>query len=221
MLSKPDLAILGAGGTGRYMRDVALRTGSYREVFYLDDDTEKQSSGVDGAPTMGPLEHWQELPPDTQFLSSLYAPAANQAHWRRVTSLKIPDDRWTSVLDPTAVISKNSTIGVGCFIGSHTTIEPGVSLANHCAIAQNVTIAHDTKISSYSYCAFQVAIGSRVSVGEYTFVGIGARIRGDLEIGRNSLIGVGATVISAVPPSAVVVGNPARPLEKSIKGLRR
>ena len=49
---------------------------------------------------------------------------------------------------------------------------------------------------------------------EGAHVGIGATVKQDITIGKWSVVGAGAVVVNNVPDNAVVVGNPARILNK-------
>jgi len=57
-----------------------------------------------------------------------------------------------------------------------------------------------------------VTLGAQVYVG---YVGCGALLRPGITVGEGALIGMDAVVLHDVPPGMVVVGNPARPLERS------
>lgn len=90
--------------------------------------------------------------------------------------------------------------GLGVVIHPNTTIGSGVH------IWHSVTIAAETKPGS----PWHVHVGDRVTIGAGAI--IVARGDRDLVIGADAVIGAGAVVTSDVPPAAVMVGSPARPL---------
>ena len=53
-------------------------------------------------------------------------------------------------------------------------------------------------------------MAGNVRVGEGTHVGLGAAVRQGVTIGKWCVIGAGTVVINDVPDGAMVVGNPAR-----------
>lgn len=209
------LAILGAGGTSLFMRDVAARTGLFTDYIFLDDDPTKHSRTLDETPIAGTLDSWSRWGDDTLFISSLYAPRAGRRLMSRVGGLGIPAQRWAKVVDPTAMVSPTVHIGCGAFIGPQVTIEPNVSLRDHAYVAANSIISHDTEIGRHVYCASASAVGSRVRCEDAAFLGIGCRIMNRLNVGTASTVGMGAVVTRSVPPWCTVAGTPARILTYS------
>jgi acetyltransferase-like isoleucine patch superfamily enzyme len=111
-------------------------------------------------------------------------------------------------------IQKGATIGKNCKISSHTFICEGVHIADNVFIGHNVTFINDR---------FPRATNSDGSlqnendwncietyVEEGASIGSGATILCGVTIGKKAVVGAGAVVTKDVPPSAVVVGNPAK-----------
>lgn len=117
------------------------------------------------------------------------------------------------------------TVGNNCMIGSFVEIQPGA------------TIGNNVRISSHSFICSKVTIKDNVFIGhgvvfindlyppqgehewKQTEIGDGVSIGSNatilpVKIGKNAIIGAGAVVTKDVPENAVVVGNPARILQK-------
>ena len=65
-----------------------------------------------------------------------------------------------------------------------------------------------------------VHCNGNVVVEDHAYIGTGAILKQGqpgqpLVIGRGAVVGMGAVVTKSVAPGATVVGNPARPLQKS------
>jgi UDP-2-acetamido-3-amino-2,3-dideoxy-glucuronate N-acetyltransferase len=122
-------------------------------------------------------------------------------------------------------IMPGCTIGDGCNIGQNVVISPGVVLGRNVRVQNNVSIYEGV------ICEDDVFLGpsmvftnvvnprsavSRKSEYKQTLVRKGASIGANAtivcgnEIGAYAFIGAGAVVTKAVPPYALVVGNPAR-----------
>ncbi len=122
-------------------------------------------------------------------------------------------------------IMSHSTIGIGCNIGQNVVISPEVVLGNNVKVQNNVSlytgvICEDDVFLGPS-CVFTNVINPRSAVvrkDQYmrTVVRKGASIGANAtivcgnDIGEYAFIGAGAVVTKAVPPYALLVGNPAR-----------
>ncbi len=127
------------------------------------------------------------------------------------------------VILPGAKIGVNCNICSHCFIendviiGDRVTIKNGVALydglrvANDVFIGPNVTFTNDKhpKSQNAGYRCLETWIEDGVSIGG------GATILPGIRIGAGAMVGAGAVVTKDVPPRVIVVGNPARILEKN------
>lgn len=122
-------------------------------------------------------------------------------------------------------IMSNCVIGENCNIGQNVVVSPGVVLGRNVKIQNNVSIYTGVNCEDDVFLGpsmvFTNVINPRSAVNrksEYarTVVRKGASIGANAtivcgnEIGEYSFIGAGAVVTKAVPPYALVVGNPAR-----------
>lgn len=122
-------------------------------------------------------------------------------------------------------IMPNCQIGEGCNIGQNVFVSSGVVLGRNVKIQNNVSVYEGVTCGDDVFLGpsmvFTNVVNPRSAVdrrGQYsrTHVGIGATIGANAtivcghDIGAYAFIGAGAVVTKAVPPFALVVGNPAR-----------
>ncbi|RUO74521.1 acetyltransferase [Pseudidiomarina sediminum] len=80
-------------------------------------------------------------------------------------------------------------------------------------------VAHDCVIGDYVTFAPSAKCNGNVHIEDHAYIGTGAVIKQGtpdkpVVIGKGAIVGMGAVVTKSVAPGTVVVGNPAKPLEK-------
>lgn len=122
------------------------------------------------------------------------------------------------------VILAGARIGNDCNICSHCFIESDVVVGNRTTVKNGVQLWDGLRIGDDVFVGPNVTFSNdkfprskqhenevlRTDVESGASLGAGATILPGLKIGRNAMVGAGAVVTRAVPPNAIVVGNPAR-----------
>jgi len=209
------IVVLGAGGTGLYMADIVEQADGCQFAGFLDDDASKRPEDCCGYPVLGPLFEWRRLPGEYAFLTSLYGPQTNPHFSRLVESLRIPEERWATVVDQRAAVSRHASLSPGCFVGPGSVIEPMATMGPRSALLGNAYMAHHTRLGEYVACGNSACLAGSVTIGKATFIGANAAIREYTVVGAGCVVGMGAVVIHEVRNGQTVVGNPARPVERA------
>jgi sugar O-acyltransferase (sialic acid O-acetyltransferase NeuD family) len=130
-----------------------------------------------------------------------------------------------SIVSRTAVIMDDNEIGEGAILSPFVTVTSNVRIGRffHANIHSYVT--HDCVIGDFVTFAPGVMCNGNVTIGDHAFIGAGAILRNGskarpLRIGKGAVVGMGAVVVEDVPDCATVVGNPARPMNKSQRPSR-
>lgn len=113
-----------------------------------------------------------------------------------------------------ASISKLAKLGQGCFVGSHGSVNALSIIGDFCILNTGCIIEHECNIQQSAHIAPGAVLAGNVSVGRRTFVGANSVIKQGVKIGDDVIIGAGAVVINDILDHAIVVGNPAKQLNK-------
>ena len=118
---------------------------------------------------------------------------------------KAHDTKNKSAADRYFIISKTTKIGDGMYC-SH----PYSTIINAKSIVSNFSCRQLTTIGN----KFDGMNNERPTIGNNVSLGANVSIIGNITIGDNVVIGAGTIVVKDVPSDSIVVGNPARIINK-------
>jgi len=184
--------------------------GQYDFIGFIDDTIEKQGKTTFGIEVFGRemLSRYKEA----KVLVVPGSPASFHLRKKIIDDLKIPNERFATVISPFATISKMAIIGYNVLIMAGVVITSNAIIGNHICILPNTVIHHDSQIYDYTLIGSNVTIAGNSKIGVNCYIGSGTSIINNIEIGDNTLIGMGTNVIKSLPFNSRVVGNPARQL---------
>jgi putative colanic acid biosynthesis acetyltransferase WcaB len=96
--------------------------------------------------------------------------------------------------------------GLTLYHGQALVINQGVVIGDNCTLRNTTTIGHKMQADG--------TFGRCPRIGNNVDIGANVVIIGDIEIGDNVIIGAGTVITKSIPANSVVVGNPARILDK-------
>ena len=202
-----DLVIVGAGGFARETAAAALPR--WRVRGFLDDDPALHGTVRSGLPILGPAGSVADLP-DAAVVVCVGNPRDYTARQRIVERLGLPEDRWATVVHPSASVGAGSVVGPGSVLLAGTVLTADVTVGAHVAVMPQVVLTHDDRVGDHVTIASGVRLGGGAVLETGAYVGAGALLREGVTVGAWSLIGMGSVVLRDVPPDEVWAGNPAR-----------
>ena len=210
-----DLVIIGAGGSAPELVGMVEAINAVTPTFsllgFLDDGAAKQNTSVCDRPVLGTTDMAAEIS-DALFVLGI-------AHYRRprcradlATRLNLPDDRYATLVHPSALVSNRAKLGCGAMVFPFAMISPGTSIGNHCFIAPYCHVSHDAITGDGATMAAGSMLCGGSKLGSGAYMGARSVLMDGVCVGEGAVVGIGAVVIHEVAPDAVVVGNPARPV---------
>lgn len=200
------IAIIGAGGHGKVVADVAAKM-EYESIVFLNDDESVEQCG--GYPVVGKSADAKNLNCD------VFVAIGNTKVRRRIQKMLEEDGvEIPTLIHPDAVIAQNVEIGKGTVIMAGTVINPGSVLGKGCIVNTCASVDHDCTLGDYVHVAVGAHLCGTVKVGEDTWIGAGAIISNNRSICPDCMIGAGAVVVRDIQDAATYVGVPAEKMEK-------
>lgn len=199
------LLILGAGGHGKVVSEIAQLMKQWEEIAFLDD--REDIPEVLGIPIVGKLADLPALRSEYEY--AFVAIGSNTARLKWTEKLNQHAFKIPILIHPSSTVSGKSTIGEGTVIMAGAVINTDATIGRSCIINTASTIDHDCILQDGVHTSPGTHLGGTVKVGERTWICIGATIINNIDIGCDSVIAAGAVVTKDVPSNVLVAGVPA------------
>ena len=202
-------------GTGGFARETAELVHACNQIQprwdlrgFLDDDPATHGRTLGGVTVLGPID--VEAIGTAAVVVCTGSPENYFSRALIVARLGLSDDRYATLVHPTAAIGGSVAIGAGTVIHAQTVMTADVSVGDHVAVMPSVVLTHDDVVEDFVTFGSGARIAGTVTIGRGAYLGAGAMVREHRTIGAWSLVGMGSVVTVDVPPHQRWMGVPAR-----------
>lgn len=203
---KPCLVILGCGGHGKSVADVALQMKRWKRITFLDDNIVDDCMGIK---VLGPIEDFLAYMTDSEFIVAIGNNKIREAFTQRLLEAQAT---MALVIHPSAVIGEKVTIGEGTVVMAGAVINCCTTIGKGCIINTGATIDHDDYLDNFIHIAPGTHLAGNVKVGDRGLLGIGSVVSNNITITSDCFIGAGTLVIKDITEAGTYIGVPARRL---------
>ena len=210
------LAILGAGGMGRDMLELArqIEDNQHRwdKIIFINNG--EKSDPIDGIKTIGLEEAVAKYGSELEAIIAVGEPSLRE---KICNDLKNNAIQGATLIHPNVHVPKNAKIGSGVAIFSGAFIANNSKIGNNSSILFNSILGHDAVLGEGVMLSHLSILAGMCQVGDYTYIGPGVTVRESTKIGKYCIIAMGSTVFEDVEDEVMVMGYPARPIKRNKK----
>lgn len=211
--SMKRLALVGSKEFAQQIRSIVENIGGFEVVGFFDD-TVSAGDIVCGLPILGKTSEIGSVYRDGLFDYVFCAAGYNNFSFReKIYEMNKDIVPFANIIDPTATIKDNVTLGEGVYIGPNSKIGSNTIIGNNVFIHDGTRIAHDNHIGSHSYFSGRIDTAGYCTIGKRCFVGICVCIADHLTICDDVWIGLGCIVARSIK-------KPGKYISPSIKLIK-
>jgi sugar O-acyltransferase (sialic acid O-acetyltransferase NeuD family) len=182
------LLILGAGGHGRAVADLAAECG-----FTVAGFTDR----LRGSEVLGGDDDVATLARDGKMDGAVVG-IGNTALGRRaelfdmLKSLRVATP---TLVHPRASVSRTCTIGEGVVVFPNVVLGAGVEIGDNVVLYSGVIVEHDCRVAAHAYLSPGVILAGSVTIEAGAFLGMGALVVPGVTVGKGARVKAGALVV--------------------------
>lgn len=200
------LIIIGAGGHGKVIADIAKKNG-YDDIAFLDDNASRtECSGYSVIGTSKDVLQYT----DRDFIVAI---GNSQIRQKVQDTLAEAGVRVVTLVHPGASVGENVTLGEGTVVVAGAVINPDSKIGKGCIVNTCASVDHDCAVDDYSHVSVGAHVCGTVKVGKRVWIGAGATVINNVNICDDAIIGAGAVIISDVSERGTYAGVPAKKIK--------
>lgn len=128
------LIILGAGGHGKVVADLAKQTGKYKEIFFLDDNSQEEE-------VLGKCFQYLEFQSADTEMYPAFGNNTVRIQWEN--KLLEAGISLAKIIHPLAYVSPLAEVASGCVIMPYAIVNTGTKIKKACIINIGAMVDHD------------------------------------------------------------------------------
>lgn len=210
-MGKNRILLVGGGGHCRSVLDCLLQLGTYDEIGIVDRDPDVGSSLME-TPIIGTDDDLPTLFANGWTNAAVTLGSIGHPNRRKFLYQRLKEIGFIlpPIIDCSSVISYETDLKEGVFVGKRAIINCRVQVGPCSIINTGAIIEHDCQIGSFVHVSPGSTLCGEVHIGERTHIGAGTVVRQQIEVGRDSIIGAGSVVVQNIPDASEAFGNPCR-----------
>lgn len=200
-----DIIVVGFGGHAKSVIDSIIRTGQYNIIGFTDVVPRPEYRGIKYLGKDNVLQEYFDNGIKKAFITIGYL-GKDFTRDLLYNQIKSAGFQIPVIIDSSAVIAEDVTIGEGTFIGKGCIVNSAVEIREMCIINTGSILEHESQIGAFSHVSVNSTLCGNVFVDEHCFIGANTTVIQNLKIGARSVVGAGSLVLRNVLPDERIFG---------------
>lgn len=197
------LLILGAGGHGKVVADVAACMNVFAEIRFADDAAPQKPLAY---PYAGSIEESLKYLPEYEVFVAIGSSRIRQKIMNRLCEYGA---RFPVLIHPHSSVCSDAAIGEGSVVMPGAVINAGSRIGKGVIVNTCASVDHDCSLGEFCHVAVGAHVCGSVTVGAHTWIGAGATLINNISVTGGCMIGAGAVVVKNIEKSGIYKGVPA------------
>jgi len=196
-----SLIIIGAGGHGNTVHEIAERSNKFSQIDFLDDcigtnliERKKMKNKI-----IGKIDSLFSKNILSSYESAFVAIGDNKIRGDLINKLMEIGFNIPFLKHESAVVSESANICQGVLLAANSVVQSYSKIGVGSIINTSSTIDHDSIIGDNVHVCPGVNIAGEVVIGDNSFIGIGSNVIQQIKIGRDVFISAGTLVKNDIP----------------------
>ena len=207
-----ELIIIGAGGMGRTIYDIARESMGYGTEFiikgFVDDNINALDNFENYPPIVGKISEYIPRENDV-FTFSI----GGESRRKCIESIIGKGGKFINLIHKTARIGTNVKLGIGNIIAAFTSFGADCRIGSYNMIQSYTVIGHDAVIGDFNRIDTHVTCVGGIKVEDETTIHTGAVINHKVTVENHAKVGACSFVIRKVKAGNTVLGVPAKKID--------
>lgn len=205
------LIIIGTGGHGKVVADIAAKMKRYSQIAFVDDDLGKYRCGC--YKIIGKISSLVNYLAGNDIFVAI---GDNQIRRKVQELVEGQGGTIATLIDPDASIGSGVELGDGCVVMPAAVINCGTVIGDGTIVNTSSSIDHECVVGDYCHIAVGSRLAGAVCVVSNTFIGAGAVVRNNVNICGECVVGAGAVVVEDIKEAGKYIGVPAQKMVSTV-----
>lgn len=207
-----NLVIIGAGGMGRTIYDIARECVGYGKSFvikgFIDDNINALNGFLNYPPLLDTISNYMPTENDV-FAFSI----GGDSRKKCIENLVERGGEFVNLIHTTARVGSNVKLGKGNIVAAFTSLGADCQIGNYNMIQSYTVIGHDAVIGDFNRIDTHVTCVGGIKIEDETTIHTGAVINHKVTVRNSAKVGACSFVIRNVKAGTTVLGVPAKKIE--------